>query len=198
MIHPLSDVQSKNIGDNTNIWQFCVVLPNAKIGSNCNICSHCFIENDVIIGDSVTIKCGVQLWDGVRVEDNVFIGPNVSFCNDKYPKSKNKNFTLQPIIIKKGASVGANATLLPGITIGENALIAAGSVVAKDVPANVKFINGKIMAFSSKGAIPPPPTSLSSPTTSQQTIQAQTKAKQARFKPFLKTHALCATMAKVA
>lgn len=157
MIHPLSDVQSKNIGDNTNIWQFCVVLPNAKIGSNCNICSHCFIENDVIIGDSVTIKCGVQLWDGVRVEDNVFIGPNVSFCNDKYPKSKNKNFTLQPIIIKKGASVGANATLLPGITIGENALIAAGSVVAKDVPANVKFINGKIMAFSSKGAIPPPP-----------------------------------------
>lgn len=101
IIHPLSDVQSANIGENTSIWQFCVVLPNAKIGRDCNICSHCFIENDVIIGDSVTIKCGVQLWDGVRVEDNVFIGPNVSFCNDKYPKSKNKNFTLQPVIIKK-------------------------------------------------------------------------------------------------
>ena len=132
MIHPLSDVQSKNIGDNTNIWQYCVVLPNAKIGSNCNICSHCFIENDVIIGDSVTIKCGVQLWDGVRVEDNVFIGPNVSFCNDKYPKSKNKNFTLQPVIIKKGASIGA--VILGGVTIGQNTLIAAESVVTKDIP----------------------------------------------------------------
>lgn len=141
MIHPLSDVQSKNIGENTNIWQFCVVLPNAEIGKNCNICSHCFIENDVIIGDNVTVKCGVQLWDGMRVEDDVFIGPNVTFCNDKYPKSKNKNFKLEPVIIKKGASIGANATILPGVTIGENALIAAGSVVTKDVGANLCFVN---------------------------------------------------------
>lgn len=148
MIHPLSDVQSKHIGENTSIRQYCVVLPNARIGANCNICSHCFIENDVIIGDSVTIKCGVQLWDGVRIEDNVFIGPNVSFCNDKYPKSKNKNFNLESVIIKKGASIGANATILPGVTIGQNALIAAGSVVAKDIPANVKFINGKIIAYN--------------------------------------------------
>lgn len=148
MIHPLSDVQSKHIGENTSIWQYCVVLPNARIGANCNICSHCFIENDVIIGDSVTIKCGVQLWDGVRIEDNVFIGPNVSFCNDKYPKSKNKNFKLESVIIKKGASIGANVTILPGVTIGQNALIAAGSVVAKDIPANVKFINGKIIAYN--------------------------------------------------
>ena len=140
MIHPLSDVQSKNIGENTNIWQFCVVLPDAKIGSGCNICSHCFIENDVIIGDNVTVKCGVQLWDGMRVEDNVFNGPNVTFCNDKYPKSKNKNFKLEPVIIKKGASIGANATILPGVTIGENALIAAGSVVTKNVEANTIFI----------------------------------------------------------
>lgn len=146
IIHPLSDVQSANIGENTSIWQFCVVLPNAKIGRDCNICSHCFIENDVIIGDSVTIKCGVQLWDGVRVEDNVFIGPNVSFCNDKYPKSKNKNFTLQPVIIKKGASIGAGAVILGGVTIGQNALIAAGSVATRDIPANVKFINGKVIA----------------------------------------------------
>lgn len=146
MIHPLSDVQSKNIGENTNIWQYCVVLSNAQIGSNCNICSHCFIENDVIIGDNVTIKCGVQLWNGVRIEDNVFIGPNVSFCNDKYPKSKNKNFKLESVIIKKGASIGANVTLLPGVTIGENALIAAGSVVSKDIPANMKLINGKLSA----------------------------------------------------
>lgn len=140
MIHSLSDVQSKNIGKNTDIWQFCVVLPNAKIGDNCNICSHCFIENDVIIGNNVTIKCGVQLWDGTIVEDDVFIGPNVTFCNDKYPKSKNKNFKLEPIFIKKGASIGANATILPGVTIGENALIGAGAIITRDVLSNVKII----------------------------------------------------------
>ena len=140
MIHPLSDVQSKNIGENTNIWQFCVVLPKAEIGNNCNICSHCFIENDVIIGNNVTIKCGVQIWDGMIIEDDVFIGPNVTFCNDKYPKSRNKDWKLEPVIIKKGASIGANATILPGITIGENALIGAGTIVTKDVCDNQKII----------------------------------------------------------
>ena len=139
MIHPLSDVQSRNIGENTNIWQFCVVLPNAVIGDNCNICSHCFIENDVKIGNNVTVKCGVQLWDGVEIEDNVFIGPNVTFCNDKYPKSGNKNFKLEKVIIKKGASIGANATILPGVTIGENALIGAGAIVTKDINCNQLF-----------------------------------------------------------
>lgn len=143
MIHPLSDVQSKNIGDNTNIWQYCVVLPNAKIGKNCNICSHCFIENDVVIGDNVTIKNGVSLYDGIRIEDDVFIGPNAIFCNDKYPKSKNKDFKLEPIIIKKGASIGANATILPGITIGKNALIGAGAIVIKDVNSKEKVIGKK-------------------------------------------------------
>ena len=137
MIHPLSDVQSKNIGENTNIWQYCVVLSGAKIGSNCNICSHCFIENDVTIGNNVTVKNGVYLYDGITVQDDVFIGPNATFCNDKYPKSKNKDFELQQILIKKGASIGANATILPGVTIGENALVAAGAVVTKDVPDNV-------------------------------------------------------------
>lgn len=146
MIHKLSDVQSKNIGKDTNIWQYCVVLPNARIGDNCNICSHCFIENDVIIGDNVTVKNGVYLYDGITVEDNVFIGPNATFCNDKYPKSKNKNFKLEPIIIKKGASIGANATILPGVIICENALIGAGAIVTKDVEANSKYLgvnNGK-------------------------------------------------------
>lgn len=150
-IHPLSDVQSKNIGENTNIWQYCVVLPKAQIGSNCNICSHCFIENNVIIGDNVTIKCGVQLWDGVRVEDNVFIGPNVSFCNDKYPKSKNKNFKCEAVVIKKGASIGANATILPGVTIGENAIVAAGSVVVKNILPNTKYIGNKYNAIEGGG-----------------------------------------------
>lgn len=140
MIHSLSDVQSSNIGENTNIWQYCVVLANAVIGKNCNICSHCFIENDVIIGDNVTIKCGVQIWDGITIEDNVFVGPNVTFCNDKYPVSKNENFQLLKTRIKKGVSIGANATILPGIIINENAIIGAGAIVTKDVPANVTII----------------------------------------------------------
>lgn len=137
MIHALSDVQSSNIGENTNIWQFVVVLKGAVIGKNCNICANCFIENDVVVGDNVTVKCGVQLWDGIRVEDDVFIGPNVTFCNDKYPRSGNKNFELLSTVVKKGASIGANATILPGITIGEKAMVAAGATVTKDVPPGV-------------------------------------------------------------
>lgn len=143
MIHPLSDVQTKNIGKNSNIWQFCVVLPGAVIGENCNICSGCFIENDVVIGNNVTIKCGVQIWDGMRIEDNVFIGPNATFCNDKYPKSRNKDWKLEPVIIKKGASIGANVTILPGVTIGENAIIGAGAIVTKNVKNNEKVIGKK-------------------------------------------------------
>ena len=136
MIHSLADVQTIDIGKNTSIWQFCVVLKGAKIGSNCNINCQVFIENHVIIGDNVTIKPGVQIWDGIIIEDNVFIGPNVTFTNDKYPKSKNSNFELLNTIIRKGASIGANATILPGIEIGENAVIGAGSVVTKNVESN--------------------------------------------------------------
>ena len=139
MKHPLSDCQAQ-VPESTNIWQFCVVLEGAKIGKNCNICSNCFIENDVVIGDNVTVKNGVSLYDGMRIEDDVFIGPNATFCNDKYPKSKNKDFKLEPIIIKKGASIGANATILPGVTIGENALIGAGAIVTKDVKENERII----------------------------------------------------------
>ena len=140
MIHPLSDVQSKNIGKNTNIWQFCVVLPGAKIGDNCNICSHCFIENEVQIGNNVTIKCNVQIWDGMVIEDDVFIGANATFCNDRYPKSRNKNWKLEPVIIKRGASIGANATILPGVTIGENAVVGAGAIVTRNIKANETVI----------------------------------------------------------
>lgn len=140
MIHPLADVQSSNIGKNTKIWQFCVVLKDAVIGDNCNICSHCFIENKTIIGNNVTIKCGVQIWDGITIENDVFIGPNVTFCNDKYPKSGNKNFELKITIIKNGASIGANATILPGVTIGENAIIGAGAIITKNVADNQKII----------------------------------------------------------
>ena len=134
IIHPMAEVQTKNIGKNTTIWQFAIVLKNAKIGENCNINSHTFIENDVVIGDNVTVKCGVYLWDGLRVEDNVFIGPNATFTNDNYPKSKMKPKEFEKTILKNGCSIGANATITPGIIIGKNAIVGAGSVVTKDVP----------------------------------------------------------------
>ncbi|AJI55674.1 hexapeptide repeat of succinyl-transferase family protein [Francisella philomiragia] len=139
-IHPLSDVQSRAIGNDTKIWQFVVILSDAIIGENCNICSHCLIENKVFIGNNVTIKSGVQIWDGITLEDNVFIGPNVTFTNDKIPRSKQYPNKWPKTTIKKGASIGANSTILPGITIGENAMIGAGSVVTKNVPANEIWI----------------------------------------------------------
>lgn len=135
LIHKLADVQSENIGDGTRIWQFCVVLPEAQIGKGCNICSHVFIENDVVVGDRVTVKCGVQLWDGLTVEDDAFIGPNVSFTNDRYPPSENFPQKIERTRVGKRASIGANATILPGVSIGEGAMIGAGSVVTRDVPA---------------------------------------------------------------
>ncbi len=134
MIHPLSDCQAQ-VPASTNIWQYCVVLPKAKIGENCNICSHCFIENDVIVGDNCTVKCGVQLWDGITLEDSVFVAANVTFINDRYPRSKNPDWILKRTLIKCGASIGAGSTLLCGITVGENAMVGAGSVVTKDIPA---------------------------------------------------------------
>ena len=133
-IHDTADVQATNIGEETKIWQYSVVLGGAKIGSNCNINAHCFIENDVIIGDNVTVKCGVYIWDGITIEDNVFIGPCVAFTNDKYPRSKVYPEEYARTTIKRNASIGANATILCGKTIGENAMIGAGSMVTKDVP----------------------------------------------------------------
>ncbi|MCH1547886.1 MAG: N-acetyltransferase [Flavobacteriaceae bacterium] len=135
MIHPKSDCLSKNIGENTNIWQNVVVLPNAIIGDNCNICANSLIENDVTIGNNVTVKCGVFLWDGITIEDNVQIGPNVTFTNDKYPRAK-ASFEIQHILIKKNASVGAGSIILGGNTIGENSMIGAGSLVTKNIPPN--------------------------------------------------------------
>lgn len=132
-IHPLADCQSEHIGSDTQIWQFTVVLANAKIGVNCNINAHCFIENEVLIGDNVTVKCGNYLWDGITIEDDVFIGPNVTFTNDRYPKSKNTAFKLEKTVVCKGASIGGGAVLLPGVRIGVGAIVGAGSVVTKDV-----------------------------------------------------------------
>lgn len=139
MIHPLADCQA-SVPESTRIWQFCVVLPQAKMGDNCNVCSHCFIENDVEIGNNVTVKCGVQLWDGLRVEDDVFIGANVSFTNDRYPRSKRYPTRFEKTVIRKGASIGAGSVILCGIEIGEKAMIGAGSVVTKDVPAGELWV----------------------------------------------------------
>ncbi|MEH2919964.1 acyltransferase [Samsonia erythrinae] len=136
LIHPLSDVQSNNIGNGTRIWQFSVILRGAVIGQNCNICAHTLIENDVTIGDNVTVKSGVYIWDGISIEDNVFIGPCVAFTNDKNPRSKIYPESFLRTIIKENASIGANATILPGVTIGENSMVGAGAVVTKDVPEN--------------------------------------------------------------
>lgn len=139
-IHPTAEVQTNNIGDETRVWQHCVILKEAVIGSQCNINYNVFIENNVRIGDRVTIKPGVQLWDGIEIEDDVFIGPNATFTNDLFPRSGNRNFELQKTYIKKGASIGANATILAGITIGEHAMVGAGSVVTNDVEANTIVI----------------------------------------------------------
>ena len=134
MIHPTAEVQTINIGQGTMIWQYCVVLKNAVIGKDCNINFNVFIENDVIIGDNVTIKSGVQLWDGLRIGDNVFISPNVAFTNDFVPRSKQHSKKILITIVKEGASIGANATIIGGITIGKFAMIGAGSVVTRNIP----------------------------------------------------------------
>jgi acetyltransferase-like isoleucine patch superfamily enzyme/dTDP-4-dehydrorhamnose 3,5-epimerase-like enzyme len=134
MIHPAADVQSKKIGARTRVWQFVVVLEGASIGEDANICSHCFIENDVVVGDRVTVKCGVQLWDGLRIEDDVFIGPNVTFTNDRFPRSRVHPGSFLETRVCRGASIGGNATILPGVTIGAGAMVGAGAVVTKSVP----------------------------------------------------------------
>jgi len=134
-IHPLADVADCQIGEGTRVWQFVVVLKGASIGADCNICAQTLIEGDVVIGDRVTIKSGVQIWDGSVIGDDVFIGPNATFSNDLYPRSKQYPEKFQGVTIHNGASIGANATLLPGVTVGEKAMVGAGAVVTKDVPS---------------------------------------------------------------
>jgi UDP-2-acetamido-3-amino-2,3-dideoxy-glucuronate N-acetyltransferase len=133
-IHPLADVKQATIGHRTRVWQFAIVLDGAVIGEDCNICAHTLIEGKVVIGSYVTIKSGVYIWDGITIEDYVFLGPNVTFTNDLFPRSKQYPSEFIKTKICHNASIGANATILAGITIGEYAMVGAGSVVTKDVP----------------------------------------------------------------
>jgi acetyltransferase-like isoleucine patch superfamily enzyme/dTDP-4-dehydrorhamnose 3,5-epimerase-like enzyme len=138
--HPNALVESPSIGAGTRIWAFAHVLPGARIGRDCNICDGVFIENDVVVGDRVTVKCGVQVWDGVVLEDDVFVGPNATFTNDPFPRSRRPPPTFSRTTIGKGASIGANATILPGVQVGPNAMVGAGAVVTRDVPRNAVVI----------------------------------------------------------
>ena len=135
-LHPDSLVETTRIGKGTRIWAFAHILPGAEIGGDCNICDGVFIENDVVVGNRVTVKCGVQLWDGVRLEDDVFVGPNATFTNDLFPRSKRHPVSFPKTVVRRGASIGGNATILPGLTIGMNAMVGAGAVVTRDVPPN--------------------------------------------------------------
>ena len=139
-IHKLADCRASKVGPGTKVWQFAVILEGAEIGRECNVCAQTFIENDVIVGDNVTVKCGVQLWNGVRIGNNVCIGPNVTFCNDKYPRSGNKGFNCLRTIVEDDVSIGANATILPGVRLGKGCVVGAGAVVTKDVQSGVTVV----------------------------------------------------------
>jgi UDP-2-acetamido-3-amino-2,3-dideoxy-glucuronate N-acetyltransferase len=138
-IHPSAQTKGASIGAGTRIWQFCIILPQAQVGCDCNICAHVFIEGNVAIGDRVTIKCGVQLWDGIRIEDDVFIGPNATFTNDRTPRSRERR-SLLVTRVQRYATIGANATILPGLTIGKAAMVSAGAVVTRDVSNHALMI----------------------------------------------------------
>ena len=154
-VHPSALCESTKIGEKTRVWAFAHVLPSARIGGECNICDHVFIENDVVIGDRVTIKCGVQIWDGVSLEDDVFVGPNVTFTNDPFPRSKQYPAVFSKIMVRRGASIGANATILPGVTIGIQAMVGAGAVVTHDVPPYAKVVGNpaRIIGYTHSHAV---------------------------------------------
>jgi len=139
------------VGDGTRVWAFSNIQPRAVVGKNCNICDGCFVENGAVVGDNVTIKNGVSVYDGITLEDGVFVGPHVAFVNDRYPKSR-QPWTLERTVVKKGASLGANSTILCGITVGEGALVGAGSVVVKDVLPFTLVVGNPARAVGKVGA----------------------------------------------
>jgi acetyltransferase-like isoleucine patch superfamily enzyme/dTDP-4-dehydrorhamnose 3,5-epimerase-like enzyme len=148
-IHPNALCESSDIGEGTRIWAFAHVLPGARIGRDCNICDNVFVEGDVQVGDRVTVKCGVQLWDGVRLGDDVFVGPNATFTNDMFPRSRVYPEKFLETIVESKASIGANSTILPGVRIGSGAMIGAGAVITRSVPPNAIVVGnpGRIIGY---------------------------------------------------
>lgn len=151
-IHQLADVSCEAIGHGTRVWQFAVILKGAVIGRDCNVCAHTLIEQDVVVGDRVTIKSGVFLWAGTRIGDDVFIGPNATFTNDLFPRSKKYPDEFRGVVVEDGASIGANATLLPGVRIGKLAMVGAGAVVTKDVPPGIVVAGNPAQVISTLDA----------------------------------------------
>jgi len=174
-IHPQAIVETSSIGNQTRIWAFVHILAGAKIGEDCNICDHVFIENDVIIGNRVTVKSGVQLWDGVRIQDDVFVGPNVTFTNDRFPRSKCYPDHFLSTVIGKGASIGANATILPGLQIGERAMVGAGAVVTRDVPLNAIVTGNPARIIGYVDTVAHPSVSPMTPTVSRDSMVSGVK-----------------------
>lgn len=175
-VHQNALCESEKIGAGTRVWAFAHILPGARLGKECNICDHVFIENDVIVGDRVTVKCGVQLWDGLEIGDDAFIGPNATFTNDRFPRSKQYPEKFSRTIVCAMASIGANATILPGLTIGENAMVGAGAVVTRSVPAYAIVVGNpaKIVGYVETAAFANTPDQA---VTAQQTGVVQTKIK---------------------
>lgn len=153
-VHPRGICESETVGEGTRIWAFAHVLPKARVGRDCNICDHVFIENDVVVGDRVTLKCGVQLWNGVRLGDDVFVGPNATFTNDRFPRSRAYLDAPAVTTIHAGASIGANATILPGVTIGHHAMIGAGAMVIADVPPRAVVVGNPGRTIKFVGTLP--------------------------------------------
>lgn len=157
-VHPSGICESDQVGDGTRIWAFAHVLPGARIGADCNINDHVFIENDVVVGDRVTVKSGVQLWDGLRLGDDVFVGPNATFTNDPFPRSKQYPEAFEQTVVGPGASIGANAVVLPGVRIGRRAMVGAGAVVVRDVPAHAIVVGNpaRIVGYADSAPSPAP------------------------------------------
>jgi len=184
--HPNATVETPHVGERTRVWAFAHILPRAGIGSDCNICDNVFIENDVVVGNRVTVKCGVQLWDGVRLEDDVFVGPNATFTNDPLPRSKQHLTKYPQTLVRQGASIGANATILPGITVGRRALVGAGAVVTHSVPPYAVVVGNpaRIVRYTESSPIIQTRDAVASPRPSE--TQIRVSGVQLLHKPVIK------------
>ena len=184
--HPNAIVETPHVGERTRVWAFAHILPRAVIGSDCNICDNVFIENDVVVGNRVTVKCGVQLWDGVRLEDDVFVGPNATFTNDPLPRSKQHLTKYPQTLVRQGASIGANATILPGITVGRRALVGAGAVVTHSVPPYAVVVGNpaRIVRYTESSPIIQARDAVASPRPSE--IEIRVSGVQLLHKPVIK------------